>query len=192
MWNSSRFRRRHLRNSPLPSITVWARSRRAGRRPQWRWHSGLGCGRFYPSRGSSGLCSARATVTVPSKPRQAIRLLTRARLFQVVSTVMEDRSTLLQADTRLVNNGSGVFPRPACRPRVSSPLLSATSATMAVLNIAGLLGPSVQILNNDGGGSFSVGQYFNGGLTSTDVCSRLISTEMASWIWRSSIACRFR
>ena len=72
---------------------------------------------------------------------------------------------LIAGDTRLVNNGTGVFTVTSLPTKGFKPFAVGDFSHNGVLNIAGLLGPNVQILNNDGGGSFSVGQNFNGGLT---------------------------
>ncbi len=97
---------------------------------------------------------------------------------------------LVAGDTRLVNNGAGVFFPSSLPTKGFKPFVVGDFSHAGVLNIAGLIGPNVQILNNNGGGGFSLGQNFNGGITEA-VCSRLISTEMASWIWRSSIPLRW-
>ncbi len=71
----------------------------------------------------------------------------------------------IAGDTRLVNDGAGAFFPSSLPTKGFKPFAVGDFSHTGVLNIAGLLGPNVQILNNGGGGSFTVGQNFNGGIT---------------------------
>jgi hypothetical protein len=74
---------------------------------------------------------------------------------------------LVAGDTLLKNNGAGVFtPTPLIVGFAGfRPFAVGDFSQTGTLNIAGLVGPNVQIMNNDGSSSFTLGQTFTGGTT---------------------------
>jgi hypothetical protein len=74
---------------------------------------------------------------------------------------------LVAGNTLLVGQGDGTFTPTPLIPGFAGfhPFAVADFTNTGVLDIAGLSGNNVQILNGDGAGSFSVGQTFNGGIS---------------------------
>lgn len=72
---------------------------------------------------------------------------------------------IVAGDTYLTNNGSGVFTATSLPTAGFQPYAIGDFSQNGVLDIAGLMGGNVQILNNDGSATFTVGQSFTGSLT---------------------------
>jgi len=72
---------------------------------------------------------------------------------------------LVAGDTLLVNNGAGTFTPTSLPTEGFIPYAVGDFSQNGDLDIAGLIGPNVQILNNNGEGNFTAGQSFTGGTT---------------------------
>jgi len=72
---------------------------------------------------------------------------------------------LVAGETLLVNNGAGVFTPSSLGVPGFRPFAVGDFRQIGVLDIAGLIGPNIQVLNNNGISTFTPGQNFPGGTT---------------------------
>ena len=73
---------------------------------------------------------------------------------------------LVAGDTLLVGSGNGTFTPTILIPGIAfHPFAVGDFTQSGALDIAGLVGNNVRILNGNGGGGFTVGQTFNGGIS---------------------------
>ena len=194
MLKFSRLQPRHLRNSPLPSITtllllVRVRSRACS--PQtsmamafWTWLWAFLTTTVVIAGVLLYLGNSDGTFQSPTGYQVDDASAIMAPHFKNDGGSID----LVAGDMLLVGNGDGTFKPPtSLLVGVAGfrPFAVGDFGPTGSLDIAGAIGVNVQILHNNGEGSFTAGQSFTGNAyRSSAVCSWPISTEMAFWTWR--------